>query len=68
MLILERSPKRRGKAGRAYQYSFVQLELSRLTANRISYQACQTDRVLANRAVCQTAIITGLGNLKISNR
>ena len=38
----------------------------RLTANRISYQTCQINRVLGNRAVYQTTIITGLSNLKFS--
>ena len=41
---------------------------TRLAADGISCQTCQTDRVSADRAVCQTAVITGLGNLKFSNR
>ena len=39
----------------------------RLAADRISCQTYQTDRVSADRAVCLTAVITGLGNLKFSN-
>jgi hypothetical protein len=42
--------------------------LTRLAADRISCQTCQTNRVSADRAVYQTAVITGLSNLKFSNR
>ena len=42
--------------------------LRRLAADRISCQTYQTDRVSADRAVCQTAVIRGPSNLKFSNR